>query len=98
MTSRNNRETVLNKALDAVTQDRNNDYGDPENNFADIARLWNAYKPGYDFDRLDVAIMMVMVKVARAYTSPTLEDHWVDLAGYAACAYGCSLADEECDI
>ena len=98
MTSRDNRETVLNKALDAVTQDRNKEYGDPENNFADIARLRNAYKPGYEFDRLDVPIMMVMVKVARAYTSPTLQDHWVDLAGYAACAYGCSLADEEFDI
>ena len=97
MFSRRNRETVLTAALDAVTKDRNNNYGDPEDNFADIARLWNAYKPGCEFDRLDVAMMMVMVKVARAYTSPTLSDHWIDLAGYAACAYGCSIADEEAE-
>lgn len=90
-----NRESVLSEAAQAVTKDRNNHYGDPEDNFADIARLWNAYKPGCDFDRLDVAMMMVMVKVARAYTSPILKDHWVDLAGYAACAYGCALKDEE---
>jgi hypothetical protein len=95
MTSQSKRETVLNTALEAVTKDRNANYGDPEDNFLDIARLWTAYKPDTTFNRTDVAVMMVLVKIARAYTSPTLLDHWTDLAGYAACAYGCSVADNE---
>jgi hypothetical protein len=29
--------------------------------------------------------MMALVKVSRISTSPSKLDHWVDLAGYAAC-------------
>lgn len=91
--SEQNREFVLKRALEAVTMDRNADYGDPEDNFADIARLWNAYKLGCGFTRTDVAVMMILTKIARAVTSPTLEDHWVDIAGYSACGLGCAEAD-----
>ena len=84
----NDRQRVLALALDAVTRDRNADYGEPEDNFADIARLWNAYKgPGIPFSPTDVAVLMILVKIARISTSPMKEDHWVDIAGYAACGY-----------
>lgn len=93
--SEQNRASVLDRALEAVTADRNADYGDPEDNFEDIARLWSAYYAGPDFSRTDVAVMMILVKVARSLTSPTLEDHWTDIAGYAACAFGCARVDAD---
>lgn len=90
--SRQHREQILEKTADAVTADRNIDYGDPEDNFLQIADLWSAYKK-MPFTRLDVAQMMTLVKIARSTTSPTLSDHYVDGAGYQACAYGCAIED-----
>lgn len=91
------RASVLTDAQKAVMSDRNRDYGDPENNFADIARLWNAWlfvRHGVtvELDAIDVAQMMIQVKQARSKTSPTVQDHWTDLAGYAACGYGAALS------
>lgn len=78
------RSEILDKAKEYVNKDRNSTYGNPEDNFGDIARLWSAYKDA-DFTPQDVAIMSALVKVARLKKTPTHEDSWVDLAGYAAC-------------
>lgn len=91
-TREEHRRAILLEAEEAVCSDRNKDYGDPEDNFADIANLWTAYA-GHQFTRTDVAIFMTLVKVARMKTSPSLKDHWVDIAGYAACGYPSALAD-----
>ncbi len=89
------REGVLDKAKKAVMVDRNTTYADPEDNFAHIAALWNAYlgskESGETLDSKDVASLMILVKLARLTTSPQLEDHWTDIAGYAACGYGAAL-------
>lgn len=90
--SEEKRRTVLLEAEEAVCNDRNAEYGDPEDNFEDIARLWSAYMRS-PFTRSDVAVFMMLVKVARMKTSPALLDHWVDIAGYAACGYPSALAD-----
>ena len=90
--SEENRRAVLLEAEEAVCNDRNAHYGDPEDNFNDIARLWSAYM-GSLFTRADVAVLMMLVKVARMKTSPELKDHWVDIAGYSACGYPSALAD-----
>jgi hypothetical protein len=29
--------------------------------------------------------MMALVKISRITPSPNIDDHWIDLAGYAAC-------------
>lgn len=86
------RSEILDKAKEYVNKDRNSTYGNPEDNFGDIARLWSAYKDA-DFTPQDVAIMSALVKVARLKKTPTHEDSWVDLAGYAAC--GGSIATPE---
>lgn len=93
--SRKLREEVLEEAKSAVTVDRNRDYSEPENNFENIARLWTAYIPDYQFTRKDVAVMFMLTKIARSYATPTLKDHWVDIAGYAACAQPCAVVDSE---
>ena len=67
--------------------DRQENYGHPSRNFARIARLWNAYLQGYYSDvnisNEDVAIMMILMKVARLIETPDHEDSIVDIAGYA---------------
>lgn len=82
---KNGRKEVLDQVTQAVMSDRNRDYAPPEDNFARIADLWSTYLDT-EITPYDTAIMMVLLKVARAIHSPHLLDHVVDIAGYAACA------------
>ena len=79
------RVDILDNARAIVTGEREKQYGKPEDNFAIIAELWGAYT-GYKFSPVDVAMMMVLLKVARIKTGVGTVDSFVDLAGYAACA------------
>lgn len=86
-----NRANILQAASNCVCTDRNQQYGEPEDNFRLIACLWADYLHGcglnIDFlEPQDVANMMILFKVGRAATadSPTL-DTYIDIAGYAAC-------------
>ena len=79
------RTEILTKANECVMGDRAQDYGTPEDNFARIADLWTAYS-GYGFDAHDVALMLALLKIARAASGVNHTDNYVDLAGYAACA------------
>lgn len=92
-----NREMCLDEARKCVCTDRNQQYGEPEQNFTTIAQLWQAYlraATGADDIEIfptDVAMMMVLFKAARVATAYQAKaDNFVDLAGYAAC--GCELA------
>lgn len=78
------RAEILEKAKDIVSGQREQDYGSPEDSFASIARLWTAYR-GVDFDAVDVAMMMALLKIARISSGHATADSFVDLAGYAAC-------------
>lgn len=68
------------------------DYGDKTVNHQRIADLWNAWLhesrvsngPSGSITAYDVAMMMLMVKVARLMHSPGHQDSHVDIAGYAA--------------
>ena len=77
------RESILNAAKRCVCGDREQDYGSPEDNFAVIAALWTAYT-GTDITPKDVAMMMALLKIARAKAG-SKPDTYIDLAGYAAC-------------
>lgn len=76
------RTECLNAAAESVST-KATSYGKPEDNFSRIAKLWNAAKLG-DFEATDVALAMILLKVARQLNSPK-DDNWVDIAGYAAC-------------
>lgn len=90
------KKDVLDTAIAAVA-DRGLNYGKPEDNFVRIANLWNAHivNCGWrlksqsgeiaNLDPSDVAVMMVLLKVARLENDSTHFDSWVDIAGYAAC-------------
>lgn len=84
------RDECLRVALESVTT-KNISYGSPEDNFARIAALWNAAELG-NFAPSDVALAMILVKVARQMHSPK-SDNWVDIAGYAACGAEIDDAD-----
>ena len=81
------RQEILDKAKECVCGQRQQDYGNPEDNFALIADLWTTYMNKTDlfFTSKDVA-MMALLKVARIRTGKGTRDSYVDLAGYAACA------------
>lgn len=78
-----NRLDTLKAAAECVCGSREDDYGSPEDNFAVIAALWTAYT-GTDVAPKDVAMMMALLKIARAKAG-SKPDTYVDLAGYAAC-------------
>jgi hypothetical protein len=78
------RADILNEAMEIVHKDRNANYGNPEDNFKQIAELWTAYKK-QPFTSADVAVMNMLIKVARLSTNPAHHDSAVDVAGYAAC-------------
>ena len=78
------RQQVLSIAEDLVMGDRNRDYSDPRENFGQTADLWAAYL-GVAVKPHDVAVLMILAKVARLSTSPGKQDNWIDIAGYAAC-------------
>ena len=79
------RKTILDAAEKCVCKERNDQYGEPEDCFRDIANLWAAYK-GVDFDPFDVAMMMSLLKVARAKANPQHTDNYIDLCGYGSIA------------
>lgn len=99
------RSGILEAAKKCVCQDRNNQYGDPENNFELIARLWRAYlnATGLGFGKdeeqtmitaEDVAVMMCLLKIARIATGEQKADSWIDAIGYMACGGEIALNDD----
>jgi hypothetical protein len=83
--------SISEEASAIVAGDRADDYGDVNESFARIAKLWSAYT-GTTVSPWDVAQMMILLKVSRAKTS-TKRDTLVDIAGYAECAGQLKQAD-----
>ena len=79
------REYCLEMAKQIVCNDRDKQYGKPENSFPVIAKLWSAYL-GVDISPMDTAMLLGLLKVARIKTGKFKEDNYIDLAGYTACA------------
>tara|TARA_R110000764_G_scaffold114226_1_gene201306 strand:+ start:126 stop:458 length:333 start_codon:yes stop_codon:yes gene_type:complete len=82
-----NRNECLKIAQELINGDRASDYGDAYINHARIAALWTIYTQSKttDLTPVDVAMMLILVKVARTMENPK-NDSFVDIAGYAALA------------
>lgn len=89
------RKEMLQKVEQIVCQDREKQYGSPEDNFTKIAKLWNAYLGKDDISPADVAVMMALLKIARISSGEYKEDSWVDLAGYAVCGGAIASMEED---
>lgn len=81
-----NRQEILTTAGQLIGGDRQATYGDAKEMHQSIADLWSSYI-GVDLTAVDIAAMMVLMKVARARKgSKKHTDNWVDICGYAALA------------
>lgn len=91
-----NREILLRAAIE-VTKLRNNQYGDPNQDFKRISGMLNALGFQLNGEILlphDVALIMGCLKLSRLSWNPEKQDSWVDLAGYAACGYDCAAEEQ----
>lgn len=80
------RKTILEAAEKCVCHDRQDTHGRPEDSFGVIADLWTAYLDiGREITPVDVAQMMILLKIGRAKENPNHQDNWVNMACYAAC-------------
>lgn len=80
---------IFETAKQIVNGHRQDDYGTPEDSFQNIANYWNAYfkqiadKREDGLTAKDVALMMVLFKIARLGHGYT-KDSVVDICGYTA--------------
>ena len=79
------RAEVLDAAKACVCQNREQEYGAVEDNFAMIADLWSVYLK-VEITPVDVGMMMTLLKMARIKGGTFKEDSFVDACGYIACA------------
>ena len=91
--------SILESAISVTSGERRRDYDSATPNHQRIALLWNAYiqsrkVPASDLSALDVAHLMILLKIARAIYTPT-RDSYVDIAGYARCASQIAGFEEE---
>jgi hypothetical protein len=83
---------ILLEADKIINGERNLQYGEPEDSFKKIGKYWSQYlqdKVGLPIDEIsshDVAMMMILLKVARTDGDKKKRDNYVDIAGYAALA------------
>ena len=87
-----NRADILDTAKEYVTKDRAATHGDAERNFGLIAAYWSAHL-NVSIRAHDVAVMMTLMKLARARSNPKHTDNWIDGCGYLA--LGGEAAGEE---
>ena len=73
------------RAADLVAGDRARQHGDAGRVHNHIAQLWATYL-GTPITGHDVALMMVLLKVARARNGVQNPDNYLDICGYGAIA------------
>lgn len=87
--------SVLETALDYVSNDRGKSHGDAKDNFRHIASLWSAYL-NMPVSSLDVCQMMTLLKISRSKIgSPLHMDHYVDQCGYSALAAEIAMGEAD---
>tara|TARA_R100000808_G_scaffold7062_1_gene20748 strand:- start:23136 stop:23441 length:306 start_codon:yes stop_codon:yes gene_type:complete len=82
---------IAEQASSIVSNDRQDQYGDPEKNFELIASYWNTYinnkynTGDYEIEltSVDVATLMILLKVSRCTTGRFSIDNFRDICGYA---------------
>lgn len=91
MTTSDSRIALLDEAKRIVCGDRDQEYGAPEDSFADIATGWSVIL-GVPVEAHQVALCMDWLKTVRLIRTPEHYDSVVDKAGYAACYASCIAA------
>tara|TARA_R110000787_G_scaffold88702_2_gene188169 strand:- start:4568 stop:4789 length:222 start_codon:yes stop_codon:yes gene_type:complete len=68
-----------------LSGEREKEYGNKKINHENIANLWSAYLR-YDISAHDVAVLMLLLKVARTKSGHPTKDTYIDMVGYSAIA------------
>lgn len=74
-------KSILEEADEIVSNDRQNDYGHPYDNFKQIADLWSPIL-GVEITPEKAAMCMIQVKISRQLHKKK-RDNLTDIAGYA---------------
>lgn len=90
---------ILREVAALVDGDRNATHGDKTSSFTVIAEFWQVYLDGRKkrddlLSARDVAMMMVLLKVARSIQGEPVRDHFLDAAGYCAIGAECAVVEE----
>jgi len=91
------RGEVLDEAKALTTGDRNVTYGPPDADFARTAGMLNSLfsdRLKVPFRPEDVAKIVMCIKLSRSAWNEK-RDNYVDLAGYAACAWECVVLAQQ---
>ena len=88
-----NTKDLLTTAMQLVGGDRHKDYGDKVKNHKNIAKLWSAYKD-VEITPHDVAIMMVLLKIARTKLGAVSSDTYIDGSAYMSIAGECKSHEQ----
>lgn len=88
------RESILDEAKGYICNNREAEYGTPEDNFGLIGRLWSVYL-GVEVTAEDVGLMMALFKIARIKVGTAKRDSFADAIGYVACAAEIALGVEK---
>lgn len=96
------REALLNEAARLTCGERNAVYGEPKDNLDRMAKLFNAYFGGHSPGSIrspshDMAMVMVIAKLARIAHGKFHKDNYTDLAAYIAIAYECEDIEQQID-
>ena len=78
-------QAYIDKAKDIVSTDRELTHGNKKINQDNIAKMWSAYLDR-DISGRDVALMMVLLKVARTKAGSHNTDDYIDMVGYSSIA------------
>ncbi len=70
------------EAIDIVCGERQDQYGNPEDSFKNIAAFWSAFL-GVDITPYQACVMMILFKLARVKGQAYHRDNFVDAIGYA---------------
>jgi hypothetical protein len=88
------RKEILDDAANAVLNERNKKYGEPDEDFQRIAAIASAMGFRVEVDNAarpltgsDVSRFMIALKLSRLAWAPDHRDSWTDIAGYAACGF-----------
>ncbi|BBC43880.1 hypothetical protein SEA_DELORIS_58 [Mycobacterium phage Deloris] len=88
--------SILTTAEEIINGQRAQDYGDAKENHIRIANLWNTYLQKPDLiSHDDVAVMMILLKIARFMENGYHHDTVVDIAGYAGVLEKMQLPEHE---
>jgi len=76
---------LLAHTSELINGERARDYGEPQQSFEKIAKLWSIYLHA-EITVTDVGMMMILLKVARNGRGKDKDDNFVDICGYASLA------------